>query len=60
MRTKALARTLSGEPHAVLDVASDPSLQYPEETKKEGIVSMLCLSLEGEGKSHRHVASFYQ
>ena len=47
---KSLARALSGEPHAVLDVASDPSLQYPEEAKKEGIVSMLSFPLKGREK----------
>ena len=47
---KSLARALRGEPHAVLDVASDPSLQYPEEAKKEGIVSMLSFPLKGREK----------
>jgi len=47
---KSLARALKGEPHAVLDVASDPSVQYPEEAKKEGIVSMLSFPLKGREK----------
>jgi len=47
---KSLARALRGEPHAVLDVASDPSVQYPEEAKKEGIVSMLSFPLKGREK----------
>jgi Signal transduction histidine kinase len=34
----------------VLDVASDPSVQYPEEIKKEGIVSMLAVPLQGREK----------
>ena len=47
---KSLARALNGEPHAVLDVASDPSVQYPEEARKEGIVSMLSFPLKGREK----------
>jgi FOG: GAF domain len=47
---KSLARALNGEPHVVLDVASDPSVQYPEEAKKEGIVSMLSFPLKGREK----------
>jgi signal transduction histidine kinase len=47
---KSYARTLKGEPHVVLDVASDPSVQYPEEIKKEGIVSMLAVPLQGREK----------
>ena len=47
---KSFARTLKGAPHAVLDVGSEPSLQYPEEIKKEGIVSMLAFPLQGREK----------
>jgi len=47
---KSYARTLKGEPHVVLDVASEPSLQYPEAIKKEGIVSMLAVPLQGREK----------
>ncbi len=47
---KSLARAFRGEPHAVLDVASDPSVQYPEDAKKEGIVSMLSFPLKGREK----------
>lgn len=47
---KSFARTLKGAPHAVLDVASEPSLQYPEEIKKEGIVSMIAFPLQGREK----------
>jgi signal transduction histidine kinase len=47
---KSLARALRGEPHIVLDVASDPSIQYPEEAKKEGIVSMVSFPLKGREK----------
>lgn len=44
---KSLARALSGEPHLVLNVADDPSVQYPREAANEGIVSMLSLPLKG-------------
>src|SRR4030042_3773516 len=47
---KSLARAFRGEPHAVLDVASGPSVQYPEDAKKEGIVSMLSFPLKGREK----------
>ncbi len=44
---KSLAKALDGEPHLVLDVASDPSVQYPDEAAREGIVSMLSFPLKG-------------
>jgi len=47
---KSLAQALKGEPHLVLDATSDPSVQYPEEAKKEGIVSMLSFPLRGRKK----------
>jgi len=47
---KSLGRALKGEPHLVLDVASDSSVQYPQEALKEGIVSMLSLPLKGREK----------
>lgn len=47
---KSLARALTGEPHLVLDVAIDPSVQYPREAIKEGIVSMLSYPLKGREK----------
>jgi two-component system phosphate regulon sensor histidine kinase PhoR len=36
---------LRGEPVAILDVTKDPGFQYPEEAKKEGIRSVLCVPL---------------
>ncbi|MCX8011592.1 MAG: hypothetical protein N3A64_00340, partial [Desulfobacterota bacterium] len=42
---KSLAQALRGEPHLVLNATSDSSVQYPEEAKKEGIVSMLSFPL---------------
>ena len=47
---KSLTYALRGEPHVVLDITSDPSIQYPEEAKKEGIVSMLSFPLQGREK----------
>jgi len=47
---KSLARALEGEPHLVLDASTDPAVQYPEEARKEGIVSMLALPLRGRRK----------
>ena len=47
---KSLARALGGEPHFVLDAASDPGVQYPEEARREGIVSMLAVPLKGREK----------
>ena len=40
---KSLAKALEGEPHFVLDATTDPGLQYPEEARKEGLVSVLSL-----------------
>jgi len=36
---------LRGKPVSVLDVTKDPGFQYPEEAKKEGIRSVLCVPL---------------
>jgi len=36
---------LRGKPIAILDVTKDPGFQYPEEVKKEGIRSVLCVPL---------------
>ncbi len=47
---KSLAKALEGEPHFVLDASTDPAVQYPEEARKEGIVSMLALPLKGRQK----------
>ena len=44
---KSLAKALEGEPHFVLDASTDPAVQYPEEARKAGIVSMLALPLKG-------------
>jgi len=47
---KSLAKALEGEPHFVLDATTDPGLQYPEEARKEGLVSVLSLPLKGREK----------
>jgi signal transduction histidine kinase len=44
---RSLKRALEGEPHFVLDASTDPGVQYPEEAKREGIMSMLALPLKG-------------
>jgi signal transduction histidine kinase len=36
---------LRGKPVAILDVTKDPGFQYPEEARKEGIRSVLCVPL---------------
>jgi len=36
---------LSGKTVAILDVTTDPRWQYPEEARKEGIVSVLCVPI---------------
>lgn len=47
---KSLAKALEGEPHFVLDASTDPGLQYPEDARKEGIVSVLSFPLMGREK----------
>ena len=47
---KSLSKALEGEPHFVLDASADPGLQYPEEARKEGLVSVLSLPLKGRVK----------
>jgi len=47
---KSLAKALKGEPHFVLDASTDPGVQYPEDARKEGIVSMLSFPLRGREK----------
>jgi len=47
---KSLAKALEGKPHYVWDAATDPSVQYPEEARKEGIISMLAFPFRGREK----------
>ncbi len=44
---RSLAKALEGKPHFVLDASTDPTIQYPEDARKEGIISMLALPLKG-------------
>ncbi len=48
---KSLRKALGGESHFVLDAATDPNVQYPEEARKEGIKSMLALPLKGRERA---------
>ncbi len=47
---KSIAEALSGRPVAIFDAASDPRLQYPEEAKAEGIVTMVAVPMVAKGK----------
>ena len=47
---KSLAKALAGEPHFVSDAPNDPGIQYPEEARREGLVSVLSLPLKGRTK----------
>lgn len=46
----ALAQALEGKPVMVLDASADPRVQYREQAKKEGIVSMLSVPLMRRGE----------
>ena len=41
---------MKGAPHFVLDASTDPGIQYPEEARREGLVSVLSLPLKGKIK----------
>jgi GAF domain-containing protein len=47
---RSVAEALHGKPVAVRDVAADARVQYTAEALKEGIASMLCVSLVAKGK----------
>ena len=47
---KSLAKALEGTPHFVSDAPNDPGIQYPEEARREGLVSVLSLPLKGRTK----------
>ncbi|MBU0517157.1 MAG: GAF domain-containing protein [Proteobacteria bacterium] len=42
---KSIAAALKGKPVVVADASQDPGVQYREEKKKEGIVSILCVPI---------------
>lgn len=44
-----MAQALNGKPMAILDATTDPRVQYREQAKKEGIVSILSLPLMRRG-----------
>ena len=46
----AIAQALDGKPVAVLDATTDPRIQYRDQAKKEGVVSMLSLPLMRRGQ----------
>lgn len=46
----AIAQSLAGKPVAILDATTDSRVQYREQAKKEGIVSMLSLPLMRRGE----------
>ena len=46
----AIAQALGGKPVAILDATSDPRIQYREQAKREGLVSMLSLPLMRRGE----------
>ncbi|MCX6008527.1 MAG: GAF domain-containing sensor histidine kinase [Chloroflexi bacterium] len=46
----AIAQALDGKPVAILDATTDPRVQYREQAKREGVVSMLSLPLMRRGQ----------
>jgi len=45
-----LQKSLEDGPVAIYDVSDDPRIQYPEEAKKEGIVSILSVPVSIQGR----------
>ena len=48
---RSMAQSLDEGPVAIYDVTDDPRIQYPEEARKEGIVSILSVPLVAGGQS---------
>lgn len=48
---QSIARSLKDGPIAIYDTADDPRLQYPEETRKEGIASILSVPIVTHGRT---------
>lgn len=46
----SIAQSLEDGPIAIYDVSDDPRIQYPEEARKEGIVSILSVPIETRGR----------
>lgn len=47
---KSIKAALSGETVAIEDISKDKRLQYPQETKKEGINSMVCVPIRSRDR----------
>ena len=47
---RSIALSLEEGPIAIYDVSDDPRIQYPEEAKKEGIVSILSVPMVAGGR----------
>ena len=45
---KSMTESIGGKTVFIEDIASDPRIQYPEEAKKEGIVSILSIPLKAK------------
>ena len=48
--SKSIAETLGGQIVVILDMSSDTRVQYPEEAKREGIVSVLSVPISVKGQ----------
>jgi len=46
----AIAQALDGKPVAILDATADPRIQYRDQAKKEGVVSILSMPLMRRGQ----------
>lgn len=47
---RSISDALKGKPVAILDATADPRVQYPQEAKKEGVVSILSVPIILEGE----------
>jgi signal transduction protein with GAF and PtsI domain len=48
---KSVSEALTGETVYIKDVANDPKLQYPNETREEGIIGLLTVPLVNRGQT---------
>lgn len=49
-KSEVVTRILAGETVVIKDVGKDPRLQYPEESRREGIVSALAVPIQSQNK----------
>lgn len=49
-KESSVLRALKGTPIAILDAPSDPRIQYPEEARQEGIISILVVPIPIRGE----------